>query len=225
MYRIERLLAWLHNSVTTGPRIAVLARRQKSSRLKFEFSGGTRYNNTSAVWHTNSSGFPEICTSGTIRPSPLYMRVHRRRDIYARRVGGRSLQVEGPQGLSRFPMLLVHAYIGTINRRASLSSIGLVKNSARNSKRMGKRRSGRVGRISKIIVYSGARRSTRYIIAGCSKRRVMSVNHTSCNKTAKRLPVGVSWSLESGAWQFYRAWNRNICQFYAERRADTAVSH
>jgi len=146
-----------------------------------EFSGGMRYNNTSAVWHTNSSGFPEICTSGTIRPSPLYMRVHRRRDIYARRVGGRSLQVEGPQGLSRFPMLLVHAYIGTINRRASLSSMGLVKNSARNSKRMGKRRSGRVGRISKIIVYSGARRSTR-IIVGCSKRRVMSVNHTSCNK-------------------------------------------
>jgi len=61
------------------------------------------------------------------------------------------LQVEGPQGLSRFPMLLARTRVRTSARaRALLTGVRFAKNSARNSERRG-------GRISKIIgQYRGA---------------------------------------------------------------------
>lgn len=85
---------------------------------KFEFSRWHPvreiYNNASAVWHTNSSGFPEICTRVALSDPPPPCRplsyAYALPRVYMRRVGGRSFQ-EGPQGLSRFPMLLARTRI------------------------------------------------------------------------------------------------------------------
>lgn len=121
VYRGTLSHARLHNRrVTQPPRIPGSchsgATPERSAGSKFEFSGWHPvreiYNNASAVWHTNSSGFPEICTRVALSdpPSPLSPSFIRRACTYVRRVGGRSFQ-EGPQGLSRFPMLLARTRI------------------------------------------------------------------------------------------------------------------
>lgn len=76
-------LALFHNGYNvTAPvsRPIVLARRQKATqKVRFFVAPSARYNNASPVSNTNSSGFPEIYMSGTIRPlslSPFFIRMY-----------------------------------------------------------------------------------------------------------------------------------------------------
>lgn len=77
------------------------------------------------------------------------------------------------------------------------------------------------------ISYTLESRVPRCIIADCSNRRVMFVNHT--RRVIKRMrdcrdSVYLDRS-RVALGSFTSVWYRNVCQFYADRGAETAVSH